>query len=45
MHSLKAAQMHDRPFRAAKESMQPSAAKDPFLPYCKKICFPAIYHP
>ena len=41
-----AAQMHGRPFRAAKELVQPLAALDSFLPYGKKILiwhhFPAI---
>ena len=32
-----AAQMHGRPFRAAKELVQPLAALDSFLPYGKKI--------
>ena len=36
MCGLKAAQMHKRPFRAAREPMQPSAAQDSFLPYGKK---------
>ena len=36
MHSLKATQMHDRPFRATKESIQPSAAKDPFFALLQK---------
>ena len=41
-----AAQMHGRPFRAARELVQPPAALDSFLPYGKKYSdltpFPAI---
>ena len=41
-----AAQMHGRPFRVAKELVQPLAVLDSFLPYGKKILiwhhFPAI---
>ena len=34
---LKAAQIHEWPFRAAKDHMQPLVALDSFLPYGKKI--------
>ena len=37
MCGLKAAQIHERPFRAAKDHMQPLAALDSFLPDGKKI--------
>ena len=33
----KAAQIHERPFRAAKDHVQPLAAQDSFLPNGKKI--------
>ena len=36
MRDLKAAQMHERPFRPAKDHVQPLAALDSFLPYGKK---------
>ena len=46
MCGLIAAQMHGRPYRAARELVQPPAALDYFLPYGKKILiwhhFPAI---
>ena len=35
----KAAQIHGRPFMAAKEPVQPLAALDSFLPYGKKILY------
>ena len=34
---LKAVQMHERPFRAAKDHVQPLAALNSLLPYGKKI--------
>ena len=37
MCCLKAAQIHDPPFRAAKDHVQPLAALDSFLPNGKKI--------
>ena len=37
MCALKGAQVHERPFRAAKEPVQPLAALDSFLPNGKKI--------
>ena len=37
MCGLKAAQLHEWPFRAGKELLHPSAALDPFLPNGKKI--------
>ena len=37
MCGLKAAQIHERPFRAAKDHVQPLAALDSFLPNGKKI--------
>ena len=37
MYGPKVAQMHERPFRVAREPVQPSAAQDSFLPYGKKI--------
>ena len=37
MCGLKAAQKHERPFRAAKDHMQPLAALDYFLPNGKNI--------
>ena len=37
MCGLKAAQIHDRPFRAAKDDVQTLAALDSFLPNGKKI--------
>ena len=37
MFGLKAAQIHERPFRAVKDHVQPLAALDPFLPNGKKI--------
>ena len=37
MCGLKAAQKHERPFRAAKDHMQPLAALDSFLPNGKNI--------
>ena len=36
MCGLKAAQIHERPFRAAKDHVQPLAALDSFLPNAKK---------
>ena len=36
MCGLKAAQIHERPFRAAKDHVQPLAALDSFLPNGKK---------
>ena len=43
---LKAAQIHEQPFRAAKDLVQPSAAQDSFLPYGHGASdFPCIYHP
>ena len=37
--------MHERPFRAAKEPVQPLAPKDSFLPYGKKKISCQFYHP
>ena len=37
MGVLKAAKIHERPFRAAKDHVQPMAALDSFLPEGKKI--------
>ena len=37
MCGLKAAEMHEQPFRATKELVQPSTAQDFVLPYGKKI--------
>ena len=42
MCNLKAAHMHERPFRATKEPVQPLAPKDSFLPYGKRFDFPPI---
>ena len=46
MCGLMATQIHGRPFRAARELVQPLAALDSFLPYGKKILiwhhFPTI---
>ena len=39
MCGLKAAQMHERPFRAIKEPVQLLVALESFLPYGKKIWF------
>ena len=39
MCDLKAAQIHGRPFRPAKNLVQPSAALDSFLPNGKKIWY------
>ena len=39
MCSLKAAKIHGRPFRPAKNLVQPSAALDSFLPNGKKIWY------
>ena len=37
MCSLKAAQIHEGPFRAAKDHVEPLVALDSFLPYGKKV--------
>ena len=46
MCGLKAAQIHDRPFRAVKDHVQPLAALDSFLPNYGNILiwFDPVYH-
>ena len=45
MCGLKVAQIHGRPFRAAKEPVQSLAVVDSFLPYSKRSDILAMYLP